>query len=665
MPLLNDILIIFALSVVALLLCSRFHVPSIVGFILAGVLAGPHGLGLVSSIHEVDTLAEIGVMLLLFTIGVEFSLRRLLEIKRLILWGGGAQMVLTILVCYAAARWLGRSPREAVFWGFLFSMSSTAIVLKLLQEKAEIDSPHGRAVLAILIFQDLMVVPMILLIPFLAGQPGGHHESLLLLAARGAAIFVFVIASAKWIVPYLLYQTARTRSREIFLLAIILVCLSAAWLTYHAGLSLALGAFLAGLIISESEYNHQTLGNIIPFRDVFTSFFFISIGMLFDLGLIFSRPILMAAAVVGIIAGKAALTGAAALILRLPLKSAALIGLALAQVGEFSFICSRLGLEKGLIDAGSYQWFLSLAVLSMGLTPVLISFSEPLSELALRLPLPARLKNGAGPPGPLLPAPMKQHLVIIGYGLNGKNLARAARSAGIPYVIIEMNPETVKAQQARGEPIYYGDAAQEAVLASVNFRDAKIAAIAINDPAATRGIVAACLGLNPRIHLIVRTRYVQEIEPLKKLGAHEVIPEEFETSIEIFARVLAQYLVPRNEIEKLVGLARSEGYEMLRSLSPRAKTGFDLAAELPDMEVSFFRIPADSSIAGKTLGDLELRKKHGVTALAIRSKDKVETNPSGDTSLCPDDVLFLFGSPGQIAAATELILGEKKKGDNS
>ena len=293
-PLLNDIVIIFGLSIAVLFLCHRLHVPAIVGYLLTGILAGPHGLGLIGGVHEVEILAEIGVVLLLFTIGIEFSLKSLLQIKRLVLIGGPLQVVLTLFAAFIMAKQLGQPFSESLFIGFLISLSSTAIVLKLFQERAEIDSPHGRTALGILIFQDIIIVPMILLTPLLAGSTGNFAESLLILSVKGIGIILFVIISARWIVPYLMYQIARTRSRELFLLSIVALCLAVAWLTYHVGLSLALGAFLAGLIISESEYSGQALGNILPFRDVFTSFFFVSIGMLLDVGFLFQRPGLIA-----------------------------------------------------------------------------------------------------------------------------------------------------------------------------------------------------------------------------------------------------------------------------------------------------------------------------------------------------------------------------------
>ncbi len=272
-PLLNDIFIIFGLSVAVLFICHRLRVPTIVGFLFTGILAGPYGLGLINGVQDVETLAEIGVVLLLFTIGIEFSFQRLLQIRKSFLLGGSIQVSLTVLVTFVIARQLGQSVGASIFTGFLIALSSTAIVLKLIQGRAEVDSPHGRVTLGILIFQDIIIVPMILITPLLAGANGNPVESVIVLTAKGIGIIALVIVSARWIVPKVLYQIARTRNRELFLLSIVVICLAVAWITSSAGLSLALGAFLAGLIISESEYSHQALGNILPFRDVFTSFF--------------------------------------------------------------------------------------------------------------------------------------------------------------------------------------------------------------------------------------------------------------------------------------------------------------------------------------------------------------------------------------------------------
>ncbi|MFH1758012.1 MAG: cation:proton antiporter, partial [Pseudomonadota bacterium] len=292
--LLNDILTIFGLSVMVLYICHRVRIPTVVGFLLTGLLAGPHGLGLVKAAEAIEILAEVGVVLLLFTIGLEFSLKSLWKIRKLVLISGFSQVLLTFLAALIIVLALGRSLPEAVFIGFLTSLSSTAIVMKILQEKAEVESPHGNTTLGILIFQDIIVVPMMLFIPLLAGTAGNYAEKLLIFIAEGVGIILFVILGSRWVVPWILYQVTKTRIRELFLLSVVVICLLVAWGTYNVGLSLALGAFLAGLIISESEYSHQVIGNFIPFRDVFTSFFFVSVGMLLDSKFLIHQPVSIA-----------------------------------------------------------------------------------------------------------------------------------------------------------------------------------------------------------------------------------------------------------------------------------------------------------------------------------------------------------------------------------
>jgi CPA2 family monovalent cation:H+ antiporter-2 len=451
-PLLKDILILFGLAIAVLLICHRLHVPTIVGFLLTGILAGPHGLGMISAVHEVEILAEIGIVLLLFTIGIEFSLRNLLQIRRSVLMGGAFQVLLTIMVTYLISMQIGLGFAQSVFVGFLVSLSSTAIVLKLIQERAEVDSPHGRTTLGILIFQDVIIVAMILVTPILAGAIGNLGESLLIIVAKGIGIILLVMVGAKWIVPQILYQIARTRNRELFLLGVVVICLAVAWMTSSAGLSLALGAFLAGLVISESEYSHQALGNILPFRDVFTSFFFVSIGMLLDVGFLFQRPGIIALIALCVLVLKSIIAGSVTILLGFPLRTGTLVGLALSQVGEFSFILSRTGIEHGLLAGNIYQMFLSVSVLTMAATPFIIAMAPRIADLALGLPLPKRLKSGLYPVLGIKEAGKTDHLIIIGFGVNGTNVARAARAGAISmYHIPGLTPEAPTLEKALGD----------------------------------------------------------------------------------------------------------------------------------------------------------------------------------------------------------------------
>jgi CPA2 family monovalent cation:H+ antiporter-2 len=665
-PLLSNIVIIFGLSIAVLLLCYRLHVPAIVGYLLTGVVAGPHGLGLIGDAREVELLAEIGVVMLLFTIGIEFSLKSLVRIKRSALIGGPLQVLATLTAAFFIVRELGLSWRESIFVGFLISLSSTAIVLKLFQESATVDSPHGSAALGILIFQDIIIVPMILLTPLLAGSSGNLFQSLLVLSAKGIGILLLAFISARWIVPTVMYQVARTRSRELFLLSIVALCLGVAWLTHHIGLSLALGAFLAGLILSESEYSGQALGSILPFRDVFMSFFFISIGMLLDVGFLLQRPGLVAVIALCVLSLKAIIAGSTGVLLGFPLRTTILVGLALSQIGEFSFILSRSGIEYGLLPAFTYQLFLVVSVLTMAATPFVLALGYRAADLALHLPLPKRLKAGLyfapGAASTETKIHQKDHLIIVGYGLNGRNVARSARAAGIPYVIIEMNPETVKAEKSKGEPIYFGDAIQEAVLARAKIKDARALVVVISDLTATRRIIEIARRLNPMLYIIARTRFVQEMKHLYDLGAHEVIPEEFETSVEIFTRVLVKYLIPTDEIERFTAEVRADGYEMLRSLSKDPTSLTDLKFHIPDIEISALRVHPSSPLVGKSPAQIQLRKKYGVTLLAIRRNSKILSDIGGRTRFRADDILVLLAQPHKITAIKGLFRKPEEEG---
>ncbi|OPY50153.1 MAG: glutathione-regulated potassium-efflux system protein KefC [Methanosaeta sp. PtaU1.Bin112] len=638
--LLKDIVVIFALSVAVLLIFHRLRAPTIVGFLLTGILAGPKGLGLISASEQVSVLAEIGVVLLLFSVGMEISLKDLLKIKKYVLAGGSLQVALTILAVYAILSRMQIPSGEALIFGFLISLSSTAIVLRIIQKKEQFDSIYGRTTLSILIFQDLAVVPMMLIVPLLPGAVQTTQQSPWPIVAKVLILIVLVIVSAKWVVPKILYHIAKTGDRELFLLSIVAICLSVAWISSLAGLSLGLGAFFAGLIISESPYSHQAFGNVMPLRDAFTSFFFISIGMLLDLDYLLANPIYIILAGAAVMALKAVIAGLSVSLLGLPLRISVLVGLALSQIGEFSFILSKTGFDSGIISTDAYQLFLDVAVLTMGATSILMAVSPRVADGFLRLPIPHRLKNGRLPIAAAKDPQWKDHLVIIGYGINGRNVALSARMEGIAFVIVEMDPEIVAEEEKKGEPIHFGDASQEAVLRYVGIRSARVAAIAISDPAATRRITELARRMNPDLFIIVRTRYLEEMAPLKKLGADEVIPEEFETSMEIFARVLDRYDVPREKIEQYIDQIRLEGYEMFRSLSrePYCNANLSMQSDV----IRSFKVRVGSQAEGRMVAEINEEEKD-IQLLAIHRDLQTIANPDGKMLLQADDIVVLMG----------------------
>ncbi len=661
-PFLTDLVIILGLSLAVILLLQRARLPLVLVFLLTGIVAGPHGLGLIRAVHEVEVLAEVGVILLLFSIGIEFSLKSLVRIWRTVILGGALQVLLTGAVAFLLARTFGQTLREAVFMGMLVSLSSTAIVLRLLQERAEVDSPHGRSALGVLIFQDMAIVPMMLFTPILALGEGDVLGPLLGLVGKALVIVGLTLVAARWLCPWILFRVARTRNREVFLLATAAVGLTAAWLTSLAGLSLALGAFLAGLVISESEYSAQALGEILPFKELFLAFFFVSVGMLLDLSYVARElpAVLGTAALVMVL--KAGVAASVVRLLGFSLRTALIAGLALSQIGEFSFILSRTGLEAGLLPGDHEQLFLAVSVITMAAAPFVLVGAPVLAQRVERLPLPSWFLA----PGPEkvegdikeLEGKLQDHLVIVGFGVNGRNLARAASVAGIPYVVLETNPETVRRERGRGERIFFGDASYPEVLHHAGVERARILVSAISDPGSTRRIVELGKRMNPGLFVVARTRYLQEVEPLSEAGADEVIPEEFETSVEILVRVLRRYLIPQVEIEEFVADVRSGGYEMFRKLAPPGGGDpADLVSHLPDSEVGTVQVGERSFLVGRTLKDAALRAEYGITLLAVQRGGRTHTNPGAEFMFEAGDILIVFGGPRQVVDAAALARG--------
>jgi CPA2 family monovalent cation:H+ antiporter-2 len=652
---LQDIEILFGLAILTVLLARRLALPSIIGFLAAGIIAGPHALALVRSTHQVEQLAEIGVVLLLFTIGIEFSLKELMRIRQMVFLGGGLQVAVTILATALVAMFTGLSTEQAVFYGFLAALSSTAIIMKLLADAGDMDTPQGKTVLGVLIFQDLSVVPLMLLVPLLGG--GGLHPATLTLTltlAKAAAVVVTAHYGARYLIPWLLRHVVRARSRELFILSVIFIGFGTAWLTAEAGLSLALGAFIAGLAISESEYSQQVLGDIMPFRDAFMSIFFLSVGMLLDPAIMLRQPLAVVMVVAAILLIKVCVSTTALRVIGLPLRIAILSGLALAQIGEFSFVLAQSGLQLGLLPADSYQLFLAASVATMALTPLLIRLAPSLAE-AVEQRLPARLTRGSRQ----LVARNRErrlsgHVIISGYGLNGRNLAKVLKHLGLPHLIIDTNPFTIARERKAGEQIIFGDAAMPEVLSHAHIESARILVIAISDAAASRRIAAQARQLNPSIHIIARTRYVLEVEPLYRLGVNEVVPEEFETSVEILSRVLRAFMVPHDEIEQHVAEVRSNCYGMLRSMSRRHSHAVGISGYLAGAELATFRVQSGSPLVGESLRDGRIKTNSGATVLVIKRGDDIMPNPDPMWELTVNDTVLLLGTPEQLAAAHRL-----------
>ncbi|HEX2269470.1 MAG TPA: cation:proton antiporter, partial [Pyrinomonadaceae bacterium] len=583
----------------------------------------------------------------------------------LVLFGGTLQVVLTILFVTVIAYVLGRPINQAIFFGFLIALSSTAIVLKTYIDRAEIDAPHGRAGVGILLFQDLSIVPMMLMIPVLGGRNANSPEQIAITFAIAVAAIAVIILATRKIVPFLMQHIVRLRSPEVFIISVVFICLGTSWLTAQFGLSLALGAFLAGMVLSETEYSHQIIADILPFRDVFNSLFFISIGMLLSLSALAANAGVVVAWVIGIILGKALIVLIVVRVLGYSFRVSTMAALGLAQIGEFSFILAKTAVPEGLLSATDYQRFLAASIITMIATPFLIKAAPRIGYA---------IQSWFGPTSALEPTvasfqpgeeDLKGHVVIVGYGLNGRNLAKVLRRTKVPYLILELNADAVRNARAEGERVIYGDATRREVLHQVGIQDARILVLAISDPVATRHTVWLGRQMNPDVHIIVRTRYMSEITDLRALGADEVIPEEFETSIEIFSRVLKELGVPRHISQRQVAAIRAEGYEMLRVPSVPVLDLADLSQALGSASTDTYIVPPDSVAAEKTIGRLQLRTKTGVSVISIIHDGNAEINPGPDTVINPGDVLVLLGTPEKIDRAIETCLGSPSAGSGA
>ncbi|HEX9631972.1 MAG TPA: cation:proton antiporter [Gemmatimonadales bacterium] len=653
-PILRDLVVLVGIAIPVVALATRLRVPTIVGFLLTGMAIGPYGFGLIRDLTSVQALAEMGIILLLFSIGLELSLTRTLRLGRALVQAGGIQVVTTLAVVAAVAVLLGASPSHAVVFGALAALSSTAIVLKVYSDRGALDGPDGRIVVPVLVFQDLCIIPLVLLVESLGGaaETPGH----LALRVGGSVVAVAVLVlGGRVVVPRVLAAVAAVRSRELFTLSIVFLGVGAAVASALAGLSLALGAFLAGLIISESDYGAQALADVVPFRDALSGLFFASVGMLLDLPAVTAAPGPILLATAGVILIKAPLATAAALSLGRSLHVSVVSGLALAQVGEFSFILATMAAPLGLLSAAGYQLFLGAAVLTMLAAPFLIGAAPAIA-------------NRIAPPPSLDPADaeaelLDDHVIIVGYGVNGRNLARVLAGTGIPYVILEQNVETVRQAREDLQPILFGDATRAEVLEHVGIARARSIVFAISSPSDELRGVAVARGLSPTVHIIVRTRYVGAMEDLRHAGASEVVPEEFETSIEIFSRVLRHFEIPSNVIGREVQAARAELYGMAAGtgggeaqLEALAQLGVHHAVEILEIE------PGARAVR-ESPTTLDLRRETGATVIAAVREGRVLHNPDPAFRFVPGDTVVLAGDDEALAVARPLFLGSRTRPD--
>ena len=654
---LRDLAIIIGLAIPIVALAHRVRVPPLVGFLLVGVVIGPYGVGLIPEPEEVSALSEIGVVLLLFAIGLELSLSDVLSRGRAVMVTGGAQMGgmlgLAALLGLATGAPLGRT----LFYGALAAVSSTAVVTKSYADRGELDTPHGREVVSILVFQDLCIVPLILLLPLLGRADGAMDISVWTRMLASLAVMTALVIGGRFAVRRVLDHIVGLRDRELFTLCVAFFCIATALVSAAAGFSLAIGAFLAGLIISESEYGLQALSDVLPFRALFSGVFFTSIGMLLDLPFFLSQPIVLVAATLVLIIVKSVVAAGAVLVRGRGLETSLMSGLSLAQVGEFSFVLAAVGLPLGLFAGDDYQAFLSVAALSMMTTPLLIKSARPISES-----IGARLKGlvwkdhapdvEAGRAAGM--AELTEHAVVVGYGVAGRYLARMLQAAGIACAVVDQNAELVRRARADGLPAVYGDGTRHAMLARAACRRARIIVFAISSPVEERRGVAVAREVAPAAQIVVRTRYVRAIDELMRLGANQVVVEEFEASLELFARALESYEIPATRIAHELEAVRNEHYGLLRgtaapdlTLDTLKHLGIHNALELVEVEDG-------AAAVGQNARTLDLRQQTGAIQVAVVRDGKPIYQRDHTFGYSPGDTAVLVGDREALDRASAL-----------
>ncbi|MDR8391230.1 cation:proton antiporter [Aliifodinibius sp. S!AR15-10] len=656
LPFLNELVALFLVSVGIAYLCYRLKLVPIVGFLIAGVVIGPNALALVPDQELVDMLAEIGVILLLFTIGIEFSLDKLNRIRKAIFVGGGLQVLLTTGAVVGILMVFEVNLNTSIYTGFLVALSSTAIVLGLLSQRRETDTPSGQLSLAVLIFQDLAIIVMVLMIPILSGESDSGLD-LLWILGKALLLIAFVIVLARRIVPWILEKVAKTRRQELFLLTVVAICFGTAALTSMANVSLALGAFLAGLVVSESHFSEQALSEILPLRTIFNAVFFVSVGMLLDISYVIEYPVILLATAAVVIILKLLITSTSLLTLGYPVRIAAASGLALAQIGEFSFVLERAGRMAGMTPAGmgdlGSQTFIAVSVLLMILTPFLLNLGPGLGTALAKTPLKHLGRDNEAKTPETRPE-HEDHVVIVGYGPAGRRLVKVLRETGIPFVVIEMNPDSVAEMRAEEIPVIYGDASSSHILELAEIATAKLCVIAINDPAASPRIIKAAHFENPTLQILVRTRFLNEVEMLEDAGADIVIPEEMETTVRIFSQVLGAYMIPEDEIEEHIRTLRAEDYKILRGSIQEAHLMVLQGLDEEGLHTRAVAVREGSPSANKTLRELQLRNKYDLSVLAVRRGEKTIGNPDGDFLVEPGDRLVLVGTASQFTTCAHL-----------
>jgi CPA2 family monovalent cation:H+ antiporter-2 len=657
-----DLVLVLAAATAGGLLASLLRQPALLGYLIGGMIVGPAGLGLIKELVQVETLAQFGVAFLLFALGVEFSFAELNKVKRISLGGGGLQITLTIVGTTLIALLFGwvTSSVQGIFLGAILSLSSTAVVLKCLMERNEIATPHGQVMLGILVVQDLALGLMLAVLPALDQPPEvmgiaiGRSLLLLGLFALGA------VAIGIWVMPSLLRFLAKTESQELFLLGVVAVCLGIALLTEHLGFSIEMGAFVAGLMISEVEYADQTLTYVEPLRDIFAALFFVAVGMLIDPVFLWQHLELILGLVFLVVVGKSIIVMPLVKLFGYSLKTAIIAGLGLAQIGEFSFVLASAGQNLGLVSRPVYLLILGTTAVTLVITPFVLQLVPKLLNWAETVPwLVNLLEQSTAPLAIAEELPQKNHIIVCGYGRVGRNLVQLLQSHDYPVTVIDHSEGAIQELRTAQIPYIYGNAASLRVLETAGVDRAQAMAIALPDPMSTRLCLKRSLEFSPDLDITVMAYRYQDIELFYQLGAREVVQPEFEASLELSTHLLVSMGLPLPQIQRETQEIRNSHYLDFRPQASTEKLAKELKAAAQEMNSKWYPLPSSSPLLGMTIEETNLRQFSGVSVIAIQRDNGEEIDyPSPQTLLQTGDRLLLVGEAADVAIVDQMAKGE-------
>jgi CPA2 family monovalent cation:H+ antiporter-2 len=652
---LSQVLILLAGSVFLVTLVRRLGLPTSVAYLVLGLLLGPHALGVVSDSGTVRLLAELGVAFLLFTLGLEFSLPRMLAMRGEVFGLGGLQVAATAAVFALLGNLLGIAWLPAIVLGGAVAMSSTAILLQQLTERAELNRTHGRLAFSMLLFQDLAFVPFLALAAALA--EGADHFSLgesLVAVIGGVLSIVAVLAAGRWLLRPLFHEIAHSRLRELFTLTVLLVALGSSWVSHIAGLSFALGAFLSGMMLAETEYRHQIEAVIRPFRDILLGLFFISVGMLLDTRLLLRELPLVSLMLLTLVLLKAAIATLAARPFTTSRFKALRTGIVISIGGEFGIALCTILLEAGLVPEQFGEPLLVAMVLSMVLSPVILNNNKRVARALLRehAPLATASEREDAATGRIA---QREHVILCGFGRVGQNVGRVLESQGFEYIALDLDPARIRAARQAGDPVIYGDSSDEELLAKAGLSAASAVVISFSDPATSVGILRSVRRLRPEVPVLVRTADDARLKELQDAGATDVVPETFEASLMLVSHVLMLLHVPVSRVVRTLGDIRNDRYAVLRNIVRRGDPRpVDELSEHRE-EMKSVVVPPGAWAIGRTLGEVRSRGVE-VTFTGVRRQGILGREPADNTVLRDGDIVVIYGQPEELERAESLLL---------